>query len=68
MQNFHKLYRRPRGMYFDMTDKGEMVGSLRAAHSNACRTIVLLLVPMCGQDILHNSAGCFHAFGGFQET
>ena len=25
MQNFHKLYRRPRGMYFDETDKGEMV-------------------------------------------
>lgn len=25
MQNYHKLYRRPRGMYFDATDKGEMV-------------------------------------------
>ena len=25
LQNFHKLYRRPRGMYFDATDKGEMV-------------------------------------------
>ncbi len=24
--NYHRLYRRPRGMYFSAADKGEMVG------------------------------------------
>jgi malate dehydrogenase (decarboxylating) len=25
--NYHKLYRRPRGMYFSAADKGEMVSN-----------------------------------------
>lgn len=29
--NYHKLYRRPRGMYFSANDRGEMVGGLGAA-------------------------------------
>jgi hypothetical protein len=37
MQNFHKLYRRPRGMYFDATDKGEMVRMPAVFSSLACQ-------------------------------
>lgn len=33
--NYHKLYRRPRGMYFSANDRGEMVGA---------RLVPLLLV------------------------
>lgn len=33
--NYHKLYRRPRGMYFSANDRGEMVGA---------RSLPLLLV------------------------
>ena len=32
-QNYHKLYRRPRGMYFDATDKGSMVCFIWQKHS-----------------------------------
>lgn len=52
MQNFHKLYRRPRGMYFDATDKGEMVCmpaipscQIHLKHSHACK-LLSFLVPL----------------------
>lgn len=41
MQNFHKLYRRPRGMYFCSTDKGEMVGSLITSPQQCLQITVL---------------------------
>lgn len=52
VQNYHKLYRRPRGMYFDATDKGEMVriglhsgvsdppGMDGAVHRMTCRKLL----------------------------
>ncbi|KAK9904347.1 hypothetical protein WJX75_009960 [Coccomyxa subellipsoidea] len=39
--NYHKLYRRPRGMYFDATDKGEMAAMVWNWPANEVDAIVI---------------------------
>ena len=50
MQNYHKLYRRPRGMYFDATDKGSMVSCLspRCLKTSPC---MFLHISACGPSL-----------------
>lgn len=70
MQNFHKLYRRPRGMYYCATDRGEMVRShvcVADLSSATSQCMIAASCPFQGHGYMYKSAFCTLSALGFPQ-